>query len=355
MRAAVVEGPGVLTIREWPDPADPTAGDVVIRTRVAGVCHSDVGVVSGHMNQSGAQLVPGHENMGVIEAVGSDVADVQVGQRVIVNPLLTCGRCPRCLAGEETACERWYAADGGCGSVGRARDGGFAEYLVVPSRNVISLPDSVSDAEGAIVTDAAAVTYHAVRRAAPRPAETGLVFGLGGLGQCCLRYLRLIHGLRIIGVDADPAKLEMARLAGADAVIDATTEDVPAVVRDLTGGRGADFAMEHTGVPDAVETALASLRMHGRVVMTGCSPDTFSVPMSPMSLCELSITGAHGASRGELQEILELVTRGAVSFEDLITHRFSLSRLPEALDILDGRIAAPDRTAVRIVIDQMDG
>lgn len=354
MRAAVVERPGAISVRDWQDPESPSGDEVMIRIRTAGVCHSDVGVVSGHMKQSGGMVVPGHENMGVVEAVGDRCGDLQPGQRVIINPLLTCGRCPRCLAGEETACEPWFAGTGGCGSLGRARDGGFAEYVVVPARNVIPLPSEVSDSEGAILTDAGAATYHAVRRAAPRPSEIGVVFGLGGLGQCCLRYLKLIRGVHIIAVDTQPGKLELARTSGADAVVNAASDDVPEAVRDLTGGYGADFAMEHSGVPAAVETALVSLRLHGRLVMTGCAAESFSVPMSRFSLGEFSVAGAHAATLGELHEILALVARRVVVFDDLVTHRFPLSRLPDALDILGGTAEAPDGPAIRIVIDQMD-
>jgi alcohol dehydrogenase, propanol-preferring len=354
MRAAVAEGDGVLSIREWEHPGEPGLGEVLVSLRASGVCHTDVGVVEGYLRQGPPPVVPGHEPMGVVAALGDGVEGLAVGQRVAVDPLVVCGRCPRCLAGQGHICERWRAGIEGCGSIGRARPGGFAEYLLAPARNIVALPDGVSDAEGAILVDACATSYHAVRRGAPRPGETALVLGLGGLGQASLRFLRLTTGLRIIAADNLEHKLELASTSGADVLVDATRDDVAEVARRATGGRGVDLVVEHTGNPMAAAAGIGALRLGGRIVVAGCSAQSFAVPMVRCCLDEISVLGSHGFTHGEILEVAALIDSGVVRFGDLVSHHLALSELPYALQMLsDPEVAAKERP-VRIVIDRYD-
>lgn len=354
MRAAVVQGDGDLVVRDWDHPGEPGPDEVLVALRASGVCHTDVGVVEGYLRQGPPPVIPGHEPMGVVAAVGALVGGVSVGQRVAVDPLVVCGRCPRCLAGEPHICERWRAGTDGCGSIGRARPGGFAEYLLAPERNIVPLPDGVSDAEGAILVDACATSYHAVRRAAPHPGETALVLGLGGLGQASLRFLRLTTGLRIIAADSLEHKLELAEASGADILVHVGRDDVSEVARQVTGGRGVDLVLEHTGNPNAAASGVSALRLGGRLVVAGCSAQSFSVPMVRCCLDEISILGSHGFTHGEILEVAALIDSGTVHFDDLVSHRLPLSELPYALRMLsDPEVAAKERP-VRIVIDRYD-
>lgn len=354
MKAALAEGTGVLTVREITDPGDPGPLDVLVRMRACGVCHSDVGVVEGYLMQVPPPLTPGHEPMGVVEAIGDLVEGLSHGQRVAVDPLVVCGRCDRCLAGQPHICERWRAGIEGFGSVGRGRPGGFAEFLLVPAANLVPLPDGVSDAEGAILVDACATSYHAVRRAAPRPGETALLMGLGGLGQASLRFLRLVQGLRIIVADTQDHKLRLAEAAGADLLINVSRDDVAETIRRETGGKGVDLVVEHTGDPTAVTTGVQAVRMGGRVVIAGCSPESFSVPMTRACLDEVSLLGSHGFTHGEIVEVARLIDAGVVSFADLVTHRLALSALPGALEMLTSPDLADKEQPIRLVVDQFD-
>jgi len=355
MRAAVAEGEGRLVVREFADPGPPGPGEVRVAIRAAGVCHTDVGVVEGYLMQGPPPVIPGHEPMGLVDAIGDGVTELQPGQRVAVDPLVVCGSCTRCLAGQPHICERWRAGIGGFGSLGRARPGGFAEYLVAPARNAVPLPDSLTDAEGAILVDACATSFHAVRRAAVQPGETVLLLGLGGLGQASLRFLRLVSGLRIIAVDTVEHKLELAAKAGADVVVHAGEEDVAAAVRRETGGTGVDAVVEHTGNPAAAESGVAALRMGGRMVVAGCSSGAFSVPMVRCCLDEINVLGSHGFTHGEILEIVTLIDAGVVRFDDLVSHRLRLSELPFALEMLSSPEVAAREQPVRIVIDNLDG
>ena len=355
MRAAVAEGEGKLVVREFDGPGEPGPGEIRVAVRAAGVCHTDVGVVEGYLMQGPPPVIPGHEPMGVVDALGEGVAGVRVGQRVAVDPLVVCGTCTRCLAGQPHICERWRAGVDGYGSLGRARPGGFAEYLLAPARNAVPLPDSMTDAEGAILVDACATSYHAVRRAGVRPGETVLLLGLGGLGQASLRFLRLVSGLRIIAVDTVEHKLELAGQAGADVLVHAGEEDVGAVARRETAGAGVDAVVEHTGNPAAAESGLAALRMGGRMVVAGCSSGAFSVPMVRCCLDEINVLGSHGFTHGEILEIVGLIDAGVVRFDDLVSHRLALSELPYALEMLSNADVAAREKPVRIVIDRLEG
>jgi len=354
VRAAVAIGPGQVELRDVPEPVISTPTDVLIRMVVAGVCHSDVDVVNGSLNQSGWPLIPGHEPMGVVSEVGVAVRTVQPGDRVVVNPLLTCGTCPRCLTGEATACERWFAAVDGYGTVGRVRAGAFAELLVVPESNVIPLPSEVPDEVGALLTDAGAVSFHALRRARPRAGDTVAVIGLGGLGRCAVSYLATMPAVRVVAIDRDPEKVNWALMRGAahGVVADARA---PETVRDLTHGHGVDIAIEHSGSAAGATLGFDVLRLRGTLVTTTAGPVNLELPIARLSLGEYTILGAHAALRPDIENALGLVARGVVNLDGIVTHRLNLSQLPEALDALTGDVDLPVGPIGRITINNFSG
>lgn len=351
MLAAVAQGPGRLESRQWPEPELNQGGsDVLLELRAAGICHSDVDVVGGELNQGGWPLVPGHENMGVVIGAGAQASSVRTGDRVIVNPLLTCGRCERCLTGEETACERWFAAVEGFGTIGRARSGGFAQRMVVPERNVIQLPDAVPDVIGALLTDAGAVSFHAIRRVRPQPGDRVAIVGLGGLGRCSLAYLTSLTAVTVIAVDRDPTKVAEAVAHGAHTGIVAGPECRDEMLA-LTDGRGVDIAIEHTGSAAGARQAFDLLRLRGTLVTTSATAAELSVPLSRLSLGEFTVLGAHAALRSEIETAVRLVAEGRVDMTGIVSHRFALSELPTALAVLRGDTTLTDGPAIRMVID----
>lgn len=350
MRAAVAVERGQLQVLDVPDAVIASPTDVLVRVTVAGVCHSDVDVLEGSLNQGGWPLIPGHEPMGTVVEVGSDVRTVRPGDRVVVNPLLTCRLCPRCLAGEATACERWFAAQNGFGTIGRARPGAFAELLAVPEVNVIPLPDAVPDETGALLTDAGAVTFHALRLARPQAGDTVAVIGLGGLGRCTLAYLNAMPAVRVIAIDRDPAKVAWAVDRGYGEGVVAGSDTVDHLL-SLTRGRGVDVAIEHSGSAAGASLGFGVLRLRGTLITTTASPADLVLPLARLSLGEFIIRGAHAALRTEIEMAIDLVARGVVDLGGIVTHRLGLSELPKALDALAGRTNLPGETLGRVVIN----
>ncbi|MGH3657516.1 MAG: zinc-binding dehydrogenase, partial [Micromonosporaceae bacterium] len=220
----------------------------------------------------------------------------------------------------------------------------------VPERNVLLLPDSVSDATGALLTDAGAVSFHTIRRLRPQPGDSIVVVGVGGLGHCTLRYLSLIKGLTVIAVDRDPERLAAATAAGAHYTVVANGADTGERVREITAGRGADYAIDHSASASGVETAFDCVRLRGTVAVTSCDAGTFALPLSRFSLGEYTVVGSHAASRGELETALDLAARGHVRFDDMVTHRLRLSDLPHALDLLAGRTRPTGSPPIRMLI-----
>jgi propanol-preferring alcohol dehydrogenase len=260
MKAMVLAGPGrPLELRDVPVP---TVGpnDVLVRVLACGVGLTLIkGFASGRI--SGYPRIPGHEICGTVTAVGAEVGHVKVGQRVTCHYYLTCGQCRFCHDGRESLCVDRR------GSVGRDIDGGYAEYVRLPARNVIPVPDGVDDVAAAIASDAIATPYHACREASLHPGDTVLVIGAGGgVGIHVVQMARL-HSARVLGADIGEEKLALARELGADETIDARSVDIAERARSLTGGRGVDAAIDLVGSASTLRAALDSLGMGGRLVL----------------------------------------------------------------------------------------
>lgn len=317
------------------EPPEISADEVLVRVNACGVCHTDVALRNGSLPSAQLPFIPGHEPMGVITKLGSNVTTVAEGDRVCVNPLVTCGECFYCRRGQDDLCERWREAADGFGTIGRDRDGGFEEYVAVPARNVIELPASISDSVGAILMDAAATSFNAVQHADFEFGDTVVVFGIGGVGFCALKYLDLIDYLDVIAVDINEAKLEFAQKLGADQTVNFQQADPIEIVRDATNGRGADIAFEFSGAPPAMEAAVDSIRPDGTAVITGCAEEPWSIDGVKCCFDAINITGTHGFTQEQLHQIIELVASGDVEFDDLITHTYPLEEINTVIDVLE--------------------
>jgi alcohol dehydrogenase, propanol-preferring len=294
----------------------PAAGQVVVKIGAAGACHSDL-----HMMHGQGDAVPyplpftlGHENAGWVHAVGDGVTSVEPGQPVAVYGAWGCGHCARCRVGMENYCESGVGTGSGLG-----RDGGMADYMLVPdARYLLPLPDGLSPAEAAPLTDAALTPYHAIRRSLPKlvPGSTAVVIGVGGLGHLAVQILKAVSAARVIAVDTSPDALELAVSLGADTALEAgptTSRDVKAA----TGNRGADLVLDCVGNEATLATAAASTRSLGDLTLIGVAGGT--LPFSFMK-------SVYWGSRNELAEVLDLAGRG------LIAARTTLYPLARALD-----------------------
>ena len=230
--------------------------DVLVRVKAAGICHSDVHYRAGVSPAYPLPLTLGHEAAGVIEQAGSEVTNVGVGDRVCLHYMVTCGDCVYCSQGSEQFCTSGQM-------LGKNRDGGYAEYIGLPARNAFLLPDEIPFEQGAIMMCSSATCFHALRKGRMEAGETIAVFGVGGLGMSAAQLARAFGALDVYAVDIIPDKLRMAERFGAISINAAETDPV-AEIRQLTGGRGVDVALELIGLPLTVRQSIESLAVFGR-------------------------------------------------------------------------------------------
>lgn len=338
MRAARFHGPerGVV-VEEVPTP-DPGPGEALVRVAACGVCHTDLHYLDhGTPTFRDPPLVLGHEVAGTVEAVGPEVDDGRVGDRILVPALLTCGSCEACRSGRENLCRAGRMP-------GNHLDGGYAELMVVPARDLVELPEEIPLVEAAIIADALTTPYHAVvRRGGVEPADPVAVVGCGGIGLNVVQTAAAL-GARVTALDVDPGKLEWARRLGAEHVLNSSVEDRPdRAVRRLTGG-GVAVAFEAVGKPGTQELALGTLRAGGRLVLVGYSPEVMPLNAGRVMFRELDVVGSLGCRPVDYPRVVELVRRGKLELEALVTHRFALEEIEEAFDAL--RAGEPVRAVV---------
>jgi D-arabinose 1-dehydrogenase-like Zn-dependent alcohol dehydrogenase len=305
MRAARYHGPGdSLRLEEVPVPR-PGPGEALVRVRAAGVCHTELHFLSGVLNLGVAPLTLGHEMAGEVAQVGPGVTSVRPGDRVLVYYYVGCGACHWCRTGQENLCDALVA------EYGFVSDGGLAEYVKVPARNLLKLPSKLSFEEAATLGCSATTAIHAAGLARLATGDVALVYGFGGVGAALVQYCELA-GARVIAVGRSPAKLQLARDLGAEAAIDAGREDVPARVRELTGGQGTDVVFELVGTAESMPKAVSSLRKRGRLVFIGYSQDLLTVSPLQLVVLEAQVLGSVGNTLDELSKAVDLAAAGSI-------------------------------------------
>ena len=335
MKAVLFPGDKQVDVVDRPDPR-PGPGQVVIRTRASAICRSDMGLYYGTSNIVGGEeagkglVIPGHEPAGEVVEVGDGVTAVQTGDRVAVHLAMGCGQCRYCLEGYEFLCPTWKC-------LGFDVDGGDADYLVVPARNCLKLPEEISFEVGAVMTDMVGTQYDAQRRLNVSGASTVAVFGLGPMGGAGVLVAKA-RGARVVAIDVLDSRLVLARDLGADEVINSTEEDPVERLRALTYGEGVDIAIDSSGNPAGQNAALDSARKFGSVAFIGESRKTELNPSDQFIRKLLTVIGAWYFPLWEWPAIARFVVDRNVAVEKLITHRFPLGDAQEAFRMFDQRL-----------------
>jgi 6-hydroxycyclohex-1-ene-1-carbonyl-CoA dehydrogenase len=339
MRAAIFHGAGrPLELAEVPTP-EPGAGEVRVKVAACGLCHTDLHYLDhGTPTFKTPPLVLGHEISGRIDRLGEGVTGWSEGDAVLLPAVLACGACVLCRTGRENICEasRMF---------GNHVDGGFAEFVLAPARDLVRLPPELPLAESAIIADALTTPFHAVvRRGAVAPGDRVLVLGCGGVGLNVVQIAAAV-GARVVAVDVSAAKLEWAKRLGAEIVIDAGAHDrLDKAVRKATGAAGVDVAFEAIGKPSTQEQAFHCLRAGGRLVLVGFSPEAMSLPSGRVMFREIEIVGSLGCRPVDYPRVVELARQGRIRVAELVTHRFPLVEIERGLDAL--RAGEPVRAIV---------
>ena len=326
----------------------PGPGDLLVRVRAAGICHSDAHYRAGRSASLVAPVTLGHEVAGEVAALGDGVTSHAVGDRVCLHYLVTCGRCAHCVAGREQFCPSGKM-------IGHHRDGGHAEYIVVPARNAVPLPVEIPFSHGAVLMCSSATSLHALRRGRFAPGETVAVIGIGGLGISAVQLAKALGALEVYAVDFDESKLAAAARYGAVPILATrpeqsgkATPDAVASLRAATDGRGVDVVLELVGSPLTMRQAVQMCAVHGRAVIAGLSRtpmelDTYRELLGP----EAELIGSNDHLLAELPLLLELARKKALDLTDVVVRTVPLDAdaVNGVLDALD-TYTAPLRTVI---------
>jgi alcohol dehydrogenase, propanol-preferring len=330
MRAAVVPELGAKLEVEMVPVPEPGPGQVLVKIEASGVCHTDIHAAHGDWPvKPNPPFIPGHEGVGVVTATGPGAVLHKQGDRVAVPWLASaCGHCRYCVAGWETLCEAQQNS-------GYSVNGAYAEYVVADDKYVVSVPDGVSSIDAAPLTCAGVTTFKAIKVAGLQPGETASIVGIGGLGHLALQYARVL-GARVIAVDVEDAKLDLARALGADYVINAKTTDPVKAINELGG---ADVAVVTAASPKTFEQAYASLRRGGRMSCVGLpADDKITISVFDTILSGKSIIGSIVGTRNDLADVFALHAEGRTK---VIAERRELEDVNACFDeVLAGHVPA---------------
>ncbi len=330
MKAVQLVQPGLeLELRETEVPR-PGLKDALIRVKAAGICHSDAHYRAGRSAVAPLPLTLGHEVAGVVEMTGAEVKRCRVGDRVCLHYLATCGRCQYCLRGTEQFCPSAVM-------LGKQRDGGYAEYVLVPESCVFGLPERIPFEQGAIMMCSSATSLHALKKARLKAGESVAIFGAGGLGLSAIQLAKALGADEVFAVDIEAGKLETAKKLGANPINGSQTEAVEQIRRE-TNGRGVDVSLELIGLPSTMQQAVRVLAIQGRAALAGITEKGFEVaPYFELIGKEAEIIGVSDHLGDELPALIDMVSNAKLDLSGIVKRVIPLEArmINETLDRLE--------------------
>jgi (R,R)-butanediol dehydrogenase/meso-butanediol dehydrogenase/diacetyl reductase len=348
MKALVYHGNRDLRLEAVPDPS-PKPGEVTLRIDYCGICATDIeeylygpvfisGDTPNPLTGKTTPVITGHEITGTVVERGTGVSNVETGDRVVINGVLTCGTCWWCSNGRETQCPSMAVAGFGI-------DGGLAENMVWPASEVIKLPDNVSSEEAALV-EPASVALHAVHRSRLQPGERVAVLGVGTVGMLIMQVAKAM-GARVFAVDRRRMSLDMAARLGADETINPESTDAARALLDLTDGVGPDVVVDAAGGKDTPVQAVQWVRRGGRVLLVAIYTAKPEFDFNSVVSTEAELIGSIAYQRRDVEEVVGLISSGAVKTSPLISDKIGLE------DVIDkgfSRMMAPSKDVFRILV-----
>ena len=340
--AKIIEIKRPLQIQENKTPK-PKGSQVLVKVQSSGVCHSDIHLWEGGYEGPQGQflkttdrgvkypLTPGHEIAGVIDSLGDQTEGFAKNEKVLVFPWIGEGLCPACRTGEENLCDKPR-------SLGIYNDGGYAEYVLVPSyKYLVKLGNEIDTDTSAPLSCSALTAYGAVKNGNLKPNDNVVIVGTGGLGLMAIQLAKAITGSRIIALDRDDKKLKAAKENGADDIINSKKEDAVKAVMELTGRMGADAVIDFVNASSTVETDMNFLRRRAKVVLVGLFGGELKLNLISMPTRSYKLIGSYTGSINDLIELVSLAKRDII--KPIISNKFRLEEATKALRMLkDGKI-----------------
>jgi L-iditol 2-dehydrogenase len=323
MKAAILKDKRNMVVEEVPTPqAGP--GEVILKTKDVGICGSDL-----HLYATGLlppDVIMGHECAGVVVEVGDGVKDWNVGDRVSIHGGIACGQCFWCKKGHTNICRE-------VGGIGLGdMPGAYSEFLKVVPSQMVRVPDEVSLRDAALL-DPFSTAVHAVLLSGFKMRDTALVMGAGPIGLCIIQQLRLAGARLIVATELVERRARTAKEFGADIVMD-PNEDVLDKLAELTDGVGVDYVFECVGVPDTTVEAFRLVRRAGKVVLVGVCMEPTTVQPVLWMINEISMQTTMGFTNEEFEASLDLIHKGVLKTDGLVTETISIEQLPEAFERL---------------------
>jgi propanol-preferring alcohol dehydrogenase len=341
--ARIVEPNKPLEMKEFEIPK-PKGSQVLVKFQSSGVCHSDIHLWEGGYQGPGGQflkttergvqypLTPGHEIAGIVEGMGDEVAEeFAKNERVLVYPWIGDGLCPACRAGNENLCDKPR-------SLGIYTEGGYAEYILVPSyRYLVKLGNDMDMDASATLSCSALTAYSAVKNTEIKPNDNVVIVGAGGLGLMAIQLAKAITGAKVIALDIDDNKLQTAKKNGADIIVNSKKEDAVKAVMESTDKMGADAVIDFVNASKTVELDMQMLRRRAKVVLVGLFGGELQLSLVTMPTRAYKLIGSYAGNLTDLLELVSLAKRGVI--KPLISDRFKLNQATEALSKLkEGKI-----------------
>jgi S-(hydroxymethyl)glutathione dehydrogenase / alcohol dehydrogenase len=342
MRAAVCYEYDKPLIVEDIEIAAPHSGEVKVKIGATAICHSDIHFINGDL-KAPLPFVPGHESAGIVDQVGEGVTTVKKGDRVVVSLLRSCGVCLYCRTGRPNLCEAKWPLDSESRlknkkgqSVGHGiRVGSMAEYVMVDKSQLVKISEDMPLDRACLLACGVITGFGAVvNRARVQPMSSVVIIGVGGVGLNSIQGARVAGAYPIIAIDMLDAKLEAAKRFGATLTINGKASDPVQAVKDATGGRGADYVFVTVGVTSAVRQGLSMLGRRGMAVVVGLA--TQELTSNPMEYidAEKTLTGSFMGSTNldvDIPKLVELYKAGTLKLDELISQRFPLEKVNEAI------------------------
>lgn len=351
MKALVYHGPGNKAWEEVPDPTIRDATDVVVQVDTTTICGTDLHILKGDVPAVQEGRILGHEGVGTIVEVGSAVNRLAVGDRVIISCISSCGSCSYCQRRLPSHCLHDEGASGVGWIFGHLIDGTQAEYVRVPfaENSLHKLPDGVSDEAGLMLSDILPTGFEiGVRNGRVKPGDVVAVIGAGPVGLSAIMTSGLYGASRVIAIDLDDNRLELARKFGATDTVNSGTEGWRDEVMAMTDGLGVDTSMEAVGVPVTFAAAVSLVRPGGTVANLGVHGTAVELPIQDLWIKDIAITtGLVSATTTPM--LLKLVAQGKLTPEQFVTHRF---RLEEFVDAYDTFGRAAETKAMKMAISR---
>ena len=350
MKTAVLFGPGDMRVVNKPVPK-PGPGQVLVKVTECGMCGTDLKIYDGHfpLTPPFGSFTPGHEWTGTVVALGETVDEVKVGDRVCIEAHHGCGRCENCLAGRYTMCLNYGVPGKGQLASGMIADGGFAQYVVHAASSVYPMSDSVTADDAVLITTAGTGLFGIDTIGGYLLGEDVLVFGAGPVGLMTVQLAKQLGARTVILADVLPKRLELGKRLGADYTINSNeVADVAAEVKKLTGGHGTHVSVDAAGAPSIPQLCIDCTRRGGQILLLAFCATPVTVNLAAAIRQGIQIRTSRGEGGGNVRRALSLAEQGRLQCGELVTNRFPLEQINEALRVVRTHEGDPIKVVIEL-------